>query len=226
MCAWIIAIEVAAFLLYLFVSEPTRAQFLRWGALNADTLFQGHVWKLATTVLFHESGVAFFFDMLMLWLFIPALERFWGRRRFLIFFATTVLVSNLVAALVAILLGAPFSMAAIVGITSFIYASITAYGVVYANQPVQFFGVIPIKGKVLAIGTACVVALFVLIEQAWVAGVQHFAAMATALAITKGVIAPNLWWLRWHRWRIQRRYKVIDGGAGPRRTPEKKQWLN
>ncbi len=227
-CAWIIGIEVAAFLLYIFVGDATQAQFLRWGALNADSILHGHVWKLASTVLFHSSGISFFFDMLMLWLFVPVLEHFWGSRRFLIFAGLTSLVGNVVAVLVGLLLGGPHRDIAIVGITPFIYASITAYGVVYANQPVQFFGVIPIKGKVVAIGTAAVVALFVLIEQQWVVGAGYFAAMGTALAITGGVITPNLWWLRWRRWRIQRRYKVIDGGAASRggRGRDKKQWLN
>jgi membrane associated rhomboid family serine protease len=225
-CAWFIAVTVAAFLFYLFAGKATQQQLIEWGALTGDSLLRGHVWKLATTVLIQGSGLTFFFDVLMLWMFVPALERFWGERRFLIFSGVTLLAGNLLAVGVELLLGGPYRLRPIVGITPLIYASIVAFGVVYANQPVQLFGVFPIKGKILAIGTTGVLLLFLLLEQDWIAGASYFGAIGAALAITGGVITPNLWWLKWRRWRIQRRYKVIDGGAGPRRSPDKKQWLN
>ena len=34
----------------------------------------------------------------------------------------------------------------ILGLTPFIYASIVAFGIIYARQPVQFFGVLPLTG--------------------------------------------------------------------------------
>lgn len=222
---WILGIELAAFLIYLFVGAATQARLDGWLRLTPIDLGHGQVWKLATTILMQDRPLAFFFDMLMLWMFVPVLEQHWGHRRFLRFFVVTSLVANAVSAGVGLLLGGTNMMVPISGISPFIYASIAAYGVVFANQSVQLFGVVPIKGKVLAIGIACVVALFVLIEGKWVLGAGYFAAMGLAVAMTRGLWTPNLWWLKLRRWRIRRKYQVIDGGA--RTTRDKKnQWLN
>jgi hypothetical protein len=127
-----------------------------------------------------------------------------------------------VAAGVGLAIGEPF--VPIMGLSAFIYASIAAFGVAYANQPVQFFGVIPIKGKTLAIGITAFLLLFVLLNREWVNGAGFFAAMGLAWAITSGFWQPNVWWLKWRRWRIRRRYQVLDGGASD--TPPKKRYLN
>jgi membrane associated rhomboid family serine protease len=220
--AWIIGIEVGAFLLYLFVTKSTRAALEYWGVLTPGSLLDGHVWKLATTLLFHRNGLEFFFDMLMLWLFVPVLEQYWGSRRFLWFLGVTSIVGNLVASGVGLLIGD--HMQPIAGLSSFVYASIAAYGTAFANQPVQLFGIVPIKGKWLAWGTLAFVSLFVLLEQRWTTGAGHYAAMATAWAMTSGVWTPNIWWLKFRRWRVRRKYQVIDGGARDRES--KQRWMN
>src|SRR5688572_7834458 len=92
--AWMIGVEVGVFLLYLFAGKGTRAAMIEWLVLTPESLARGHVWKLATTALMNQSGLAFFFDILMLWMFIPVLESFWGTRRFLTFVAATSVVGG------------------------------------------------------------------------------------------------------------------------------------
>lgn len=217
--AWLIGIEVGVFLLYLFSSEGGRASLLEWLALTPDSLRRGHIWKLATAPFLNVRGLAFFFDMLMLWLFIPVLENHWGSKRLIVFFAATSVVGHLASALVGMALAPGLVL---VGLTPFIYGSIVAYGVLYAQHPVQLFGVLPIKGKALAIGTFAFVTLFVLLEGAWTEGAGFYAAMALAWTMTSGLWTPNVWWLKLRRWRLRRRYTVIDGGA----DRSKKRWMN
>jgi membrane associated rhomboid family serine protease len=225
--AWILGITVGCFLVYLFLDKGTRAGLERWLVLTPASLAEGHVWKLLSTVLMPQSPLAFFFDALMLWMFVPQLEKWWGTKRFLTFFVVTSVVGFLLGALVGLLLGGTYRAAPIVGLSPFIYASIAAYGVVYANQPVQFFGVVPIKAKALAIGMAAFVLLFVVLQRDWTSGAAFFGAMATAVLMTSGRVSPKLWWLRFKRWKLRRKYTVLDGGAGtsPGR-PNEKRWLN
>jgi membrane associated rhomboid family serine protease len=226
--AWIIGIELGFFLLMLFAGDGVRAQMAGWLILTPGALAELHLWKLASTVLVSVGpngggGLAFFFDLLMLWMFVPVLESFWGTRRFLIFFAVTALFGNLVAAVVGLLLGGGYLAVPIMGVSAFIYASIAAFGVAFANQPVQFFGIIPIKGRVLAIGITAFLLLFTLLNAEWVNGAGFFGAMGLAWAMTSGIWQPNVWWLKWRRWRLRRRYQVLDGGAPPE---SKKRYLN
>ena len=70
------------------------------------------------------------------------------------------------------------------------------------------------------IGIAVVVVVATLINQSWVAGAGHAAAMITAFVMTSGRFTPRLWVLQWRRARIKRKYRVLDGGKKP------DKWLN
>ena len=165
------------------------------------------------------QGITFFFDLLMLWLFVPVLERFWGTRRFLWFAAGSSLAGSVVGVLVGLALGQ--TSVFIVGLSPFIFASIIAFGVVHANQEVHLFGALPIKGKILAIGMAVVFGLAMVLNGTWVTGMASFGGMGYALAVTHG-LTPNLWWLRVRRWWIRRRLGVVDGG----KKRDNQRWMN
>ena len=218
---WLIAINIATFLLFTFSGKDAQGALAHWLVLTPRSLLEGHVWKLVTTTFFATDGLAFLFDLLVLWMFVPVLESTWGRRRFLTFAAVTTLVGNVVAALVGLLLGGAAGVTPIAGITPFIYAAIVGYGVDFAEQPIRFFGVIPMKGKTLAIGMAVVVTLAIILNGTWVQGAGYVAAMVTAYFWTSGRFAPRVWLLRWRRARLKRRYTVINGGSSPQ-----KKWLN
>jgi membrane associated rhomboid family serine protease len=217
---WLIAINVATFLLFTFSGQGAQHGLARWLVLTPRSLLEGHVWKLLTTAFMPLDGVAFLFDLLALWMFVPVLESAWGRKRFITFAAVTTLVGNLVAALVGLLLGGGAALTPIAGLSSFIFAAIVGYGVDFAEQNVSFFGVIPMKGKTLAIGMAVVVLIAAILNGTWVAGAGYAAAMVTAFFWTSGRITPRLWLLRWRRARLKRRYTVLDGGSS------QKKWLN
>lgn len=216
---WLIGISVAAFLLFSFSGKATQAQLAGWLVLTPASLLAGHVWKLLTTAFFTDSGLAFFIDLLVLFFFMPFLEKAWGTRRFVTFALVSILVANLVAALAGIALGGAALLVPIAGLTPFIYAGIVGYGVDYAEQPLQFFGVVPMKGKVLAIGMSVVVVLATLLNGAWVTGAGHIAALIAGFLMTSHSFTPKLWLLRWRHARLRKRYKVLDGGAS-------KKWLN
>jgi membrane associated rhomboid family serine protease len=229
---WILAIEVAAFLLLMFIPEASRNEVKYWGELTGASLLQGHVWKLASTILFN-APLALFLHVLMLVMFVPILEHTWGTKRFLKFFAVTSLVGNAVGALIGAALGGGYAVMPIIGLGPFILASIVAYGVIFANQPVQFFGVIPMKAKVLAIGIAVVTFIALLFNRDWPRGAAEFSAMGLAFVLTSGIWAPNVWWLKFRRWKLRRRYTVLDGGQkgppGGKKPPQQRpdqRWMN
>jgi uncharacterized protein len=221
--AWLVGIVAALFLLYLFGNQALKNAMDEWLVLRANSLFQhGRVWTLATSALLYQHDFfAFLIDGLMLFLFVPVLERWWGTRRFVIFVIATSLVGNVAAVLVAAALSPEYP---IHGLTPFIYASIVAFGVLYSEQPVQLFGVMPIKGRALAIGAAALMALMTVLERLWVRGAGAFAAMGLAYFMTSGGFTPNLWWLKFRRWRIRKKLGVLEGGRA--KGPDKQKWVN
>src|SRR5262249_49347933 len=118
----------------------------------------------------------------------------------------------------------------IVGMEPFIYGSIVAFGVEWAEQPVQFFGVIPMKGKTLAIGISVVLLLSVALNGDWLHGAGYLAAMVAALLFAG---SGSTLLLRFRRARLKwrmRNYTVLQGGIPPRdgggRRGDKHRWLN
>lgn len=211
--AWVLGIQIGFFVLFVLCSKATQAQLTGWLALTGADLLRGHIWRLATTLLLNESPLSLVFDALLLALFVPTMERFWGARRFVVFLVTVALAGNVLGALVGLLAG-PHTP--IVGLAPTLFACIAAFGVVYGQQEVRFFGAIPIKGRAFAIGMMVFVAVFVLLEKRWVYGASVVGAVGTAVLVARGGFSPRLWWLQAQHRRLKSRLGVIDGGKkGP-----------
>ena len=116
-----------------------------WLAATPDNVFHhGRVWTLVTSPLLEIDFLSLLLSLFMLWMFVPTLERFWGTTRFYRFVAVTSIAGTVAGTLVGFALGREVP---IVGLSPFVYASVVAFGVVYARQPVQFFGVLPLSGR-------------------------------------------------------------------------------
>jgi hypothetical protein len=158
-------------------------------------------------------------------MFVPTLERFWGTARFYRFVAITSLVGAVAGC--AFGLAMHHMDASVSGLNPFIYASIVAFGIVYARQPVQFFGVLPLTGRQLMYGFLAFLTLYVVATGAWANGVAFGAAMLAAAILTSKRWSPGLAWKRWRIARARARLKVMSGGKGhvpP--TRDENKWLN
>jgi membrane associated rhomboid family serine protease len=226
---WFIGIFIALFLVFSLSGVQAKAFLIRWLALTPESLLGGEVWKLVTTTFLAGNALTFLLDVLVLWMFVPTLERAWGQKRFLTFFFLTSITGNLVAALFGLLLGPT----PIIGMAPFLYAAIAAYGVQWGDAPVQFFGVIPMKAKVLAIGVTVIMLIATLLNREWALCLGYAAAIAAAVAY---VGEPRLWllrlrrfWLASQRKKLMKRYTVLPGGRAKSDKPDKKDdksWLN
>ena len=219
-------LELGLSLVWLLSDLATRGLLSQWlEATPANVFEHGRVWTLATGVFLERDFVALVLHVSVLWMFVPTLERFWGTARFYRFVAITSLVGTVAGCAFGLVLGdvdVPVS-----GLNPFIYASIVAFGIVYARQPVQFFGVLPLTGRQLMFGFLAFLAVFIVAQQAWVHGAAFAAAMLAAAILTSKRWSPGLAWKRWRIARARSRLKVMPGGKGhvpPTRDEHK--WLN
>jgi membrane associated rhomboid family serine protease len=209
-------------LVWMLSPKPTQAQLGEWLVATPVAIREWHLWTLATTVVVEQDFLALLLDLFMLWAFIPTLERFWGTARFFRFFAITSLVGTVAGTLAGLALG---NNVPIVGISPFVYAAMAAFGIVYAKQPVQFFGVLPLTGRQLMYGFIGFLAAYVVLTQSWEKGASFAAAMLVAAAMTSRRLSPSLAWKRWRIARARRRLSVIEGGA-PRPRKRDERYLN
>lgn len=219
-------IELGLSLVWLLSDVATRAQLAAWLVATPENVFErGRVWTLATGVFLELNFITLVLHVSMLWMFVPTLERFWGTPRFYRFVAITSLVGTVAGCLLGLALhhmDVPTS-----GLSPFIFSSIVAFGIVYARQPVQFFGVLPLTGRQLMYGFLAFLALWVIAQGAWENGAALAAAMLAAAIMTSKRWSPALAWKRWRIARARARLKVMSGGKGhvpPTRDEHK--WLN
>lgn len=211
--------EVGLSLVYLMLDDAARLDMLLFLAASTEQVWGDFkVWTLVSSPLLQNNFLPLVFHALILWMFVPTLERWWGTKKFLLF----ALYTSLAGTLAGTLAGLGFHDGGVVlGLDPFIYASIVAYGVLYRDQPVQFFGVLPMTGRQLMIGIIAFCALFVVLGRQWSLGAAYGAAMLVAWLLTSGKWNPKLWWLQHKQKKVRRHLKLV------RDEDEKgKKWLN
>lgn len=222
----LVVLQLVVTVVYLVLDAPTQAQARQWITLTPNNLFvHGRVWTLVTSPFLELNFVSLILALLMLWMFVPTLERFWGTRRFYRFVAITQIVGGLAGCLMGLATG--HHDEAIVGLSPFIYAAIIAFGILYARQPVQFSFYIQMTGRQLMYGFIGFLVLFVGLQQLWEVGASYAAAMVTAAVMTSKRWSPGLAWKRWRIARARAKLSVIEGGmkspkAKPKRADEQR----
>jgi membrane associated rhomboid family serine protease len=217
-------LELGLSLIWLLADGRTRGAIAEWLIASPSQIFEhGRVWTLATSVFLQAEFLNLLLHMFVLWMFVPTLERFWGTTRFYRFVIITSLAGSLAGCAMGWVTG---HNVPILGLSPFINAAIVAFGVVYARQPVQFFGVLPLSGRQLMYGFIGFDALFVVLQQMWEQGAAWGAAMIAAAILTSKRWSPSLAWKRWRIARARARLSVIDGGAPRKPKRDEHRWLN
>ena len=144
----LLCVQLGLFLLYAFGDGPAWVK--RTLVQSADQVLRDHrVWQPLSALWLHVEGQtqALLFNMLVLWVFGSALERWWGTRRFLVFWITCG-VAGLLAALVV---GVAFPKQLIAGSGGSAMGMVLAFALLFPNHLAFFYGVLPLRAKWTAV---------------------------------------------------------------------------
>jgi membrane associated rhomboid family serine protease len=220
----IAGLNLAMSLAWLACDADTKAKIAQYVVASPSQVFEhGYVWTLFTSPFLEPRFIQLLLNLFVLWAFVPTLERFWGTPRFYRFTAITAVAGVITGLLVGLATG---NDVPVVGLSPMILAAIVAFGVIYARQPVQFFGVLPLTGRQLMFGFLAVEALVTLFARDWVQGASFAGACIAAALITSKRWSPALAWKKWRIARMRRRLSVIEGGAKPARKRDEHTYLN
>lgn len=223
----LLALELGLSLVFLFANQATQAGFADYVAATGSNVFEhGRVWTLVTSAFLEIDFLGLIMHAVMLWMFLPTLERFWGTPRFYRFAAITSIAGGVVGTLVGFLLGGAHAGVAVLSLNQFIFAAIVAYGIVYAKQPVRLFGALPLTGRQLMWGFVAFEALFVGLQQKWEEGAALAAAGVAAAILCGKKTNPVLAYRRWKAKRARAKLAVIQGGLPPKKKSDEQHWLN
>ena len=142
-------------------------------------------WQVGTYAFIHGSFNHLFFNMLGLWMFGAELEQVWGRKRYMTFFAASVLAAAVVQLLVNAALG---STAPTVGASGGLFGLLLAFAMIFPNRIILLFFVIPMKAKYLVL----LYGVLELYQGVYVmnSGVAHFAHLGGMLG---GLLTIRYW---------------------------------
>ena len=137
-------INVAAFCIDLFLGRWFTQLLALW-PLGAGFL----PWQVVSYAFLHGSIEHLFFNMLGLWMFGAELERLWGTRRFIQFFAASVLVAALAQLMLAAVLGL---RSPTVGASGGLFGLLLAFGMLFPNRIIMpLFPPIPMKARTFVV---------------------------------------------------------------------------
>lgn len=225
--ALILLFALAGTSLVFGLSEPAaQARIATWLIPTPSGVFrEGKVWTLLTGPFLEPRIVSLFVEGLMLWMLMPRLERWWGPRRFVLFVAMTAIAATTAGTLAGLALDREDMIA---GMNPTILAGTVAFGVLYARQPVQFFGVLPMTGRAFMWGMVAITALFVLIGQEWTEGAAMAAAMLVGAGLASGRIDPIAFWRRRKYAKARAHLSVVPPEVStiPRKPKGDERYLN
>jgi membrane associated rhomboid family serine protease len=103
-------------------------------------------WQLVSYAFLHGGFGHLFFNMFALWMFGVQVENRWGSQRFGVFYFFCVVGAALTHLL---FVSAPVPT---VGASGGVFGILLAFGMMFPNQPIYLYFMVPIKAKYLVIG--------------------------------------------------------------------------
>jgi len=163
----LLLINVAVFLIDQFFLRGLLSQWFALWPLGERFM----PWQMATYAFLHGSLGHLFFNMLGLWMFGAELERVWGPKRFMQFYAASVLAAAGMQLLVNLLLDSPYPT---VGASGGLFGLLLAFGMMFPNRVIMpLFPPIPMKAKTFVMVFGGLELL--LGVTGWQPGLAHFA---------------------------------------------------
>jgi membrane associated rhomboid family serine protease len=152
-------------------------------------------WQLFTYSWLHHPAdpMHLLFNLLGLWLIGASLEQRWGSWPFLKFYLLTGFFGGVAVILVALIFGAT---SPVLGASAAVDGLMIAFGILYPEMPIYFFGILPLKGKHFVILLVGMQFLFAAARADGMAIAAHLGGMASGALLVTGY---------WRPWRLRLR---------------------
>ncbi len=205
----------------VFVATWIFPRLTIWLGLIPEAVFErGWVWQPLTYMFVHGGATHILFNMLGVWMFGVELERLWGTRFFLRYYAVSGLgaaATTLVWSLLPAGLSSQIYYAVTFGASGALYGLLAAFALYYPHRPILMFFLFPIPARVFVLIIGAIA--FMASAGSGGGGIAHTAHLGGLvvgylyLAGTRSLSsAIKSRYLRWKMQRLRRRFDVYAGG--------------
>jgi membrane associated rhomboid family serine protease len=211
---WIIIANIAMYVATLVF----QALIPLLGLIPEMVITRFWIWQLVTYLFLHGDVVHILFNMLGIWMFGVTLERQWGTRYFLKYYA----VAGIGAGLTVILFGLlPFEATSstytriTIGASGALFGLLLAFAVYYPDTPILMFFLFPVPARyfVMIIGAIALLTS----PNTGVSNAAHLGGLLFGwlyLRRGKGGMSAEIKYryLKWKMNRMRRKFDVYSGG--------------
>ncbi|MCP5538077.1 MAG: rhomboid family intramembrane serine protease [Akkermansiaceae bacterium] len=173
---WLLISNIAIYLIEMLINSapvplpgfPRDHDSLiwNWGYFSVDAaIYSGQVWRFLTFQFLHGDGMHVLFNMIALFFFGPYVERWWGSRKFIVFYLASGVAGALLYTLLLVAPGmipSDESWRQMIGASAGIYAILVAVAIIAPNLKVLLYFFIPMSIRtmaMIALGIAAYMAL-------------------------------------------------------------------
>jgi membrane associated rhomboid family serine protease len=193
------------------------ALLLLLGVTPAQVVGSGFFWQVGTYMFLHSTGdpMHLVLNMLGLWMFGSVLEEMWGTKKFLVFYFVCGVFGGLCVVFSGLIIPSAWTIPTI-GQSACVYGLIGAFGVLFAEQNIYFYAIIPVKAKVFVWVLVAIAVLYALAGSPY-SFPAHMGGLLMGYLLVTGNWNPRLLWLKLRYWRLtrnRRKLRVVDGGGG------------
>ncbi|MHC4680285.1 MAG: rhomboid family intramembrane serine protease, partial [Planctomycetota bacterium] len=148
---WLLIVNVGIFVVSAFMGSVAEFLFTWFSVYPATVGMSLQLWRLLTYQFLHDtSGFSHIFvNMLALFFFGPMLERFWGSKRFLVFYLVCGAMGGVVYPVLAH--AGWLDKGPLVGASGSVLGILAAGAILFPHLRVYVWGIFPVKLMVLAI---------------------------------------------------------------------------
>ncbi len=214
---WIIWTNIAAFVATLAFHQITN--YL--GLVPQDVIERRFLWQPVTYMFLHAGFFHILFNMLGIWMFGVELERMWGTRFFLKYYAITGVGAAVTTILVGLLPYAPTAATYemnTVGASGALYGLLVAYALYFPDRPILMFLLFPVPAKFFVIIIGAISFLSASgAGSSTVAHVAHLGGIVFGYLYLRGgrgglSAEIKYRYLKWKMNRLRRKFDVYSGG--------------
>ena len=207
---WLLVEQIGFFLIYAFADGPAWIQQML-AASAGSTLAKLQIYQPLTALWIHLSTRDLIFNALLLWLVGSALERWWGGRRFLIFWCVT----GILGLCLGVAAGLLMPDVLLSGSAGSATAMVVAAAVIFPDHMLFIYkGVLPLKARTAMLCMAAFLVLGNLLAGMYLmAAVQAGGALTALMFLRKRVKGQK----------SKQRFEVLDGGKGKKKGKKKSE---
>jgi membrane associated rhomboid family serine protease len=218
---WLIAANVAIYLVYFFGSFLRGDEILQGLKLVPRDVLHGEIWQVVTYMFLHSlsSPGHILFNMLGLWMFGAPIEQTWGTKRFVQYYFVCGVGAGFCVVLANLLFGNP--NVAVLGASGAIYGLLLAFGMLFPDQEILVMFFFPMKAKYMVMLFGAIAFVFSFQRGSTVSNLAHLGGMIfgflyikTQFAGTRALASGPGFRLdlqrRWKEYKLQRAKKKFQ----------------